>query len=474
MRRTLTWLVTLPFAAASVVIGHTIAYSVTGTPTGGMHDYLAHAPQIVFILASLAVLGLAADARARRHSPLPLAVLGVGAFVAQEHLERLIHTGHVPFLFASPGDVARYRAPAAAGACDLVRRPPAGRGHRDAARRPRVASRASFSCWPRSFCRWSHRRPRRPSRRAALPSPPEPVLRRPQGRPQLPTQEIPMRTALITAIALVAIAIPVAGTTASAAVKPVVISITAVNGRPVGGIKRPTVKKGQTVRIVVRTNVGTQVHLHGYNIEKNVKKGVPTVIQFVAKVQGRFALELHPMDALLAQLTVKYVIPQLLPHVLAHGIGGVQGPPRSHVALLLGRGLRARRLVHPARGAVEDAAARAARDWARPRRGLRQARARAGADRRPGALGVPVRRHPRRGALRHHRPVRQHRPDLGVRHLLGRDAGAVGAVRQRVAGAQPVAGDRRRVRLGVGARPRPRGSPAGRLPGAASAATRAA
>ena len=102
MRRTLTWLVTLPFAAASLVLGHAIAYGVTGTPTGGMHDYLAHAPQVVFILASLAVLGLATDARARRHSPLPLATLGIGAFVAQEHLERLIHTGHVPFLFASP------------------------------------------------------------------------------------------------------------------------------------------------------------------------------------------------------------------------------------------------------------------------------------------------------------------------------------------------------------------------------------
>jgi len=102
MRRTLTWLVTLPFAAASVVIGHAIAYGVTGTPTGGMHDYLAHAPQIVLILASLAVLGLAADTRALRQSPLPLAGLGIGVFIAQEHLERLIHTGHVPFLFASP------------------------------------------------------------------------------------------------------------------------------------------------------------------------------------------------------------------------------------------------------------------------------------------------------------------------------------------------------------------------------------
>lgn len=102
MRRTLTWLVTLPFAAASVIVGHAIAYGVTGTPAGGMHGYLAHAPQVVFVLASLAVLGLAADARARRHSPMPLALLGVGAFVAQEHLEHLIHTGHLPFLLASP------------------------------------------------------------------------------------------------------------------------------------------------------------------------------------------------------------------------------------------------------------------------------------------------------------------------------------------------------------------------------------
>ena len=113
-----------------------------------------------------------------------------------------------------------------------------------------------------------------------------------------------MRTAVATALALVAVALPLAAT-ASAAVKPVTITITAVNGRPVGGIQRPTVKNGQTVRLVIKTNVGTQVHLHGYTIEKTIKKGVPTVIQFVANVQGRFALELHPMDAQLAQLTVK-------------------------------------------------------------------------------------------------------------------------------------------------------------------------
>ena len=114
-----------------------------------------------------------------------------------------------------------------------------------------------------------------------------------------------MRKALIVAIALAAIAIPAAASAQTTAVKPVVISIAVVNGRTVGGIKRPSVKKGQTVRLVINTNAGTEIHLHGYNIEKKPRKGVPTVIQFVARVPGRFELELHHPDALLAQLTVR-------------------------------------------------------------------------------------------------------------------------------------------------------------------------
>jgi hypothetical protein len=114
-----------------------------------------------------------------------------------------------------------------------------------------------------------------------------------------------MRRALVVAFALAAVAIPTAATAEATVVRPVVITITAVNGRPVGGIKRPSVKKGQTVRFVIRTNVGTELHLHGYNIEKTPRKGVPTVMQFVAKLPGRFELELHDPDAVLAQLTVK-------------------------------------------------------------------------------------------------------------------------------------------------------------------------
>jgi len=114
-----------------------------------------------------------------------------------------------------------------------------------------------------------------------------------------------MRKTLMLAFALLVVAVPAAATARPAAVKPVVVSINVVNGRPVGGIKRPSITKGRTVRLVVRTNAGTAVHLHGYDLQKAVKKGSPTVIQFVAKVPGRFEVELHPTDSLLAQLTVK-------------------------------------------------------------------------------------------------------------------------------------------------------------------------
>ena len=94
--------VVLPFAATSVLLGHWIAYRVVGDPSEELHGYLAHAPQVVLVLATLALLGLASDARARRSSPIPLAGLAIVAFVVQEHLERLIHTGELPVLLTSP------------------------------------------------------------------------------------------------------------------------------------------------------------------------------------------------------------------------------------------------------------------------------------------------------------------------------------------------------------------------------------
>jgi hypothetical protein len=105
-------------------------------------------------------------------------------------------------------------------------------------------------------------------------------------------------------VLVVASGVAVAGTRATAPT-PVVIKIVAKKGRPVGGVARPTVKKGKLVRIVVRTDAGREVHLHGYDIERKVVPGQPTVLQFRAKITGRFEFELHRPNVLLAVLTVR-------------------------------------------------------------------------------------------------------------------------------------------------------------------------
>ncbi len=109
---------------------------------------------------------------------------------------------------------------------------------------------------------------------------------------------------LLTAAALAATQIVQAAPIAPAKVQPVMIPITVDKGRIVGGTKRPKVKKGRLVRIVITTNVGEDVHLHGYELERPVLRGKKVVIQFTARLAGRFELEMHHPDLLLALLTV--------------------------------------------------------------------------------------------------------------------------------------------------------------------------
>lgn len=113
-----------------------------------------------------------------------------------------------------------------------------------------------------------------------------------------------IRTVLAPLALLAALAV-LAVPQSPAAPTPTVVKIAVVKGRPVGGIKRPTVAKGAVVRFVVVADRGESVHLHGYGVEKPVRPGRPVVLQVVAKIPGRFELELHEPDSLLARLTVR-------------------------------------------------------------------------------------------------------------------------------------------------------------------------
>lgn len=102
-RRALAWILVTPIAAAGVLVTHALAYAVTGTEPGPAHDYLAHAPQVVGLLASLGLVGLAVQERSLTRSSawwfVPLAPAG---FACQEHVERLAHTGDLPWLLTTP------------------------------------------------------------------------------------------------------------------------------------------------------------------------------------------------------------------------------------------------------------------------------------------------------------------------------------------------------------------------------------
>ena len=87
--------------------------------------------------------------------------------------------------------------------------------------------------------------------------------------------------------------------------KPTTIVIVVDQGRPRGGIKRPKLDKGEQVVLVVRADAGEDVHLHGYDIEKPVTPGKPVRIPLTVDLPGRFELELHHPDSVLAVLEVR-------------------------------------------------------------------------------------------------------------------------------------------------------------------------
>src|SRR5262245_52611347 len=93
-RRLLAWGLVTPVAAAGILVVHALAYRLTGTAPGPVHGYLEHAPQVLAILATIGLVGLAFQERTfGRRSPWAFGFVAPLGYTAQEHVERLVHTG---------------------------------------------------------------------------------------------------------------------------------------------------------------------------------------------------------------------------------------------------------------------------------------------------------------------------------------------------------------------------------------------
>jgi FtsP/CotA-like multicopper oxidase with cupredoxin domain len=91
--------------------------------------------------------------------------------------------------------------------------------------------------------------------------------------------------------------------------KPTVFRINVKGGVIDGDVKTIRVAKGDTVRIVVTSDIPDQIHLHGYDIEKEAAPGKPARFKFKADAEGAFEIESHAAEdagkePLLARLLV--------------------------------------------------------------------------------------------------------------------------------------------------------------------------
>ena len=82
------------------------------------------------------------------------------------------------------------------------------------------------------------------------------------------------------------------------------IEVTFAHGKAGGDTGRVPVALGTSVTLVVTSDVADEVHVHGYDIEKELSAGEPATLQFTADVAGVFEVELHHAGTVLLRLQV--------------------------------------------------------------------------------------------------------------------------------------------------------------------------
>ncbi|NUR84409.1 MAG: hypothetical protein HOY71_10025 [Nonomuraea sp.] len=92
-------------------------------------------------------------------------------------------------------------------------------------------------------------------------------------------------------------------TTAPSTQPTAVITITAGRVDPPSGWM--DVARGQQVTITVTSDVADELHVHGYDLERELKPGEPATITFTADITGVFEVETHRSELVLTQVAVR-------------------------------------------------------------------------------------------------------------------------------------------------------------------------
>jgi hypothetical protein len=93
-------------------------------------------------------------------------------------------------------------------------------------------------------------------------------------------------------------------TTPAEPAEPAIPVVTVKDAKPVGGIKRITFTKGDTIRFKVVSDTADEIHFHGYDIGQDVKAGGSTTFTTKATIEGRFIVELEDHEQQIAEVEV--------------------------------------------------------------------------------------------------------------------------------------------------------------------------
>jgi hypothetical protein len=94
------------------------------------------------------------------------------------------------------------------------------------------------------------------------------------------------------------------GTTETQPAAPAVRTVRVVNGQPQGGVRRLEYTKGDRIRFKVESDVADEIHVHGYDLMKDVTAGGSASFSFTATIEGRFEIELEDAGTQIAELEV--------------------------------------------------------------------------------------------------------------------------------------------------------------------------
>ncbi len=72
-----------------------------------------------------------------------------------------------------------------------------------------------------------------------------------------------------------------------------------------GGVKTITVSKGQQLQLTVTSDVADEIHIHGYDLKKDVSKGGSASFVFPANIDGSFVIELEKRAQQIGALQVR-------------------------------------------------------------------------------------------------------------------------------------------------------------------------